>query len=144
VAVRVRIRIEAPSLNNVAESSALVNTGFETERPQLVLPRRLAEKLQLWPPPREAEVVVLGTAGGPSRMYLVKNGLDVSILVGGEARNKTVCDALISDIEEEVLINDKLGEELGIVIERMASGDWRLSTDTPEVRRKSEKPEYWS
>ncbi|MEM4190123.1 MAG: hypothetical protein QW544_06395, partial [Candidatus Caldarchaeum sp.] len=86
MAVRVRIRIEAPSLNNVAESSALVNTGFETERPQLVLPRRLAEKLQLWPPPREAEVVVLGTAGGPSRMYLVKNGLDVSILVGGEAR----------------------------------------------------------
>ena len=65
-------------------------------------------------------------------------------LVGGEARNKTVCDALISDIEEEVLINDKLGEELGIVIERMASGDWRLSTDSPEVRRRSEEPEYWS
>lgn len=39
--MRVRIRIETRSLSNVVESSALVSTGFETERPQLVLPRGL-------------------------------------------------------------------------------------------------------
>jgi len=54
-----------------------------------------------------------------------------------------ICDALILDIEEEVLINDKLGEDLGIVIERMAAGEWRMMTDTPNKRSMSEKPEYW-
>ncbi len=143
MAVRVKIRIEVRNLKKIVESSALVNTGFETERPQLLIPRKLAELLGLWPPPREAEVTVLGTAGGPSRMYLIKDGLNVSILVDGIAKNETISDILISDIEEEVLINDKLGEELGIVIEKMVSGEWRLSTDSPNVRRKTEKPEYW-
>ncbi|MGB9730107.1 MAG: hypothetical protein ACP5GU_08345 [Thermoprotei archaeon] len=143
MAVRVKIRIEVRNLKKVIESSALVNTGFETERPQLLVPRKLAELLGLWPPPREAEVTVLGTAGGPSRMYLIKDGLNVSILVDGIAKNETISDILISDIEEEVLINDKLGEELGIIIEKMASGEWRLSTDSPSTRRKTEKPEYW-
>lgn len=45
-------------------------------------------------------MTVLGTAGGPSRMYLIKDGLNVSILVDGVAKNETASDVLISDIEE--------------------------------------------
>ncbi|MEM0080131.1 MAG: hypothetical protein QW655_06810 [Nitrososphaerota archaeon] len=143
MAVRVRLRIEAARSGRIVETSALVNTGFETERPQLLIPKKLAVELGLWPPPIEAEAVILGTAGGPSRLYLIKDGLRVAILSNGYSTDVKICDALISDIEEEVLINDKLGEDLGIVIERMAAGEWRMMTDPPNKRRMSEKPEYW-
>jgi len=139
----VRIKIEARSSNRSLETSALVNTGFETERPQLLIPLGLAQRLGLWPLPDNAEAVVLGTAGGPSRMYLLKDVLKVSLVMEGEEVSAAECDALISDIEVEALINDKLGEELGIVIERMGSGEWRCISDSPETRRKSERPEYW-
>lgn len=143
MAVRVRLKIEVTRSGRSIETSALVNTGFETERPQLLIPRKLAAELGLWPPPTEAEIVVLGTAGGPSRLYLVKDGLRVAIHTDGYSIDMKICDALISDIEEEVLINDKLGEDLGIIIERMATGEWRMMTDPPGKRRVSEKPEYW-
>ena len=43
--VRVRVRIEAPG--GSIETSALVNTGFETPNPQILLPIKAAEKLGL-------------------------------------------------------------------------------------------------
>ena len=46
--VRVRIRIK--SSRGEAETPALVNTGFETEEPEILLPVKLAEKLGLYPP----------------------------------------------------------------------------------------------
>ena len=53
------------------------------------------------------------------------------------------CNALISHPEEEVLINDKLGEALGIVITAIGSGKWNFADDKPGTVRSSEKPQYW-
>lgn len=47
---------------------------------------------------------------------------------------------MISSIEYEVLISDKLGGELGIVILDLR-GKWRFS-DEDKVR-KTEQPQYW-
>jgi len=140
----VKLRVRVAESGRQLESSAMVNTGFETERPQLLIPRRAAERLGIWPPPPEAEAIVLGTAGGPSRLYQLKDSLIIALLLDEGEGQEATCDALISDIEEEFLINDKLGEELGIVIERMGSGEWRLATDPIEKRRRSAKPDLWS
>jgi predicted aspartyl protease len=43
--VRVRVMIE--SSRSSVETSALVNTGFETPNPQILLPVKAAEKLGL-------------------------------------------------------------------------------------------------
>ncbi len=40
--VRVRLRIKSD--DKVIETSALVNSGYETETPQLLIPMKLAEK----------------------------------------------------------------------------------------------------
>ncbi|MGC8933298.1 MAG: hypothetical protein ACP5KE_05880 [Candidatus Methanodesulfokora sp.] len=48
LATRVRLRIRAGERE--IRTSALVNTGFETEKPQLLIPLRLARELGLWPP----------------------------------------------------------------------------------------------
>jgi hypothetical protein len=64
VVVRVKLRIVSKSGKEFT-TSALVNSGFEAETPQLLLPRSLAYELGLWPPPPEAILVEVGTAGGP-------------------------------------------------------------------------------
>ena len=48
--VRVRVRIKAligPSAGASVETSALANTGYEAESPEILLPRPLAEHLGL-------------------------------------------------------------------------------------------------
>ncbi|MCK4474281.1 hypothetical protein KAU30_00455 [Candidatus Bathyarchaeota archaeon] len=47
MAVRVRLRVELTNGKSL-EATALVNTGFETRKPQLLLPVKAAEKLNLW------------------------------------------------------------------------------------------------
>ena len=143
MAVRVRLRLVARKTGRAIEVSALVNSGFETDRPQLLIPVKLAEELGLWPElPTGTSIETYGTAGGLVRLYVVPEGLEVSIKT--EGTTKTVCcDALISDIEREVLISDKLGGALEIMIIDLADGTWQLRSDPRGKMRRSELPQYW-
>lgn len=140
MAVRVRLRIRSISSGREVETSALVNSGFEAETPQLLIPRSLAHTLGLWPPPPEAQLIEVGTAGGPVRNYLIPRALEVSVNAGDRVVGPVVCDAMVSNMEYEVLISDMLGGELGIVILDLR-GRWRFS-DENKVRA-SEPPQYW-
>ena len=144
MALRVKLRIKVKNSDRAIETSALANSGFETEKPQLLIPIRLARELGLWPPPPYAELIELGTAGGPVRNYVIRDILEVSVITEDRIVGPITCDALISHLEHEVLINDKLGEELKIVILAMGSGKWRFSDDPPDVIRKTEAPQYWA
>ncbi len=42
-----------------------------------------------------------------------------------------------------MIINDKLSEELGIVILAAGSGKWRFADDDAGKVRYSEPPQYW-
>jgi len=53
-----------------------------------------------------------------------------------------LADVLISPIEE-VLVNDKITEGLGIVLLAAGSGKWKFTDDPPNKIRYSEKPQYW-
>ena len=141
MAVRVRLRVEGP--RSAVETSGLVNSGYEALTPQLLLPRRLAERIGLYPLPESARVVEMDSPGGPLRLVLVPRGVRVSLLAGDRVVGPVAADAVISDIEDEVLISDKLAEELGIVLIAIASGIWRLADDPPDTRRESVEPEYW-
>ncbi|MEM2677300.1 MAG: hypothetical protein QXU62_01545 [Thermofilaceae archaeon] len=54
MAVRVKLRVRSLRSGREVVSSALVNSSFEAETPQLLIPRRLALELGLWPPPEDA------------------------------------------------------------------------------------------
>ncbi len=142
--VRVKLKIKSKLSNTEVETSALVNSGFTTDRPQLIVPRRLAIQLGLWPPPPESFMVELGTAGGPVRNYLVPNSIEVCIVEPDRSSSTITCDAIISHIEEEVLINDMLGEQLGIVLLGLASGKWRFIDDPPGKVRESYPQQLWT
>lgn len=139
MAVRVKLRIVSRS-GAEAVTSALVNSGFEAETPQLLIPRTLASILNLWPPPPEAQLVEVGTAGGPVRNYLVPRALLVYVNTEDRTVGPVECDVMISLLEHEVLISDRLGGELGIVILDLR-GKWRFS-DEDKVRL-TEPPQYW-
>jgi len=144
MAVRVKLRIRARSSGRDVETVALVNSGFETTTPQLLIPRRLAEALGIWPEMApEARIVTYGTAGGLVRNYFLPGALEVS-LVEEDIRTETVvADAVISDIEEEVLISDKLTGRLGIILEDVAEGIYALKADPSRRPRHSYPPERW-
>jgi len=58
---------------------------------------------------------------------------------------EAVYSAIISRIwDEALLINDKLCDELGLILLSVGKGLWRFSDDPASVVRESEKPVYWS
>jgi len=121
-------------------TSALVSSGYEAETPQLLVPRRLALELGLWPPPVDAQLLEFGTAGDPTWVYLVPQSLEVSVDSGGRIAGPVKCSAVISTAEYEVLISDILGSSLGIAILDLR-GKWRF-TDEDTVRVTG-PPQYW-
>jgi hypothetical protein len=144
MAVRVRLRLKSRTTGRELRVNALVNSGFETFKPQLLVPARVAELLGLWPLiAREYTVKDYMTAGGPTRMYLLADEVEVSVDVE-YTTNTVVCDLVISTIEDEVLISDKLAGKLGVVVYDFAEGIWRLNTDPEGVRRRSVERETWS
>ena len=143
MAVRIKLRLRARASGGAIEVSALINSGFETDSPQLLIPMRLARRLALYPPPITSSIIEIGTAGGPSKVFLIREALEVWAITDDREVGPKLVDVLISPIEEEVLVNDKLTEELGIILLATGSGKWRFVDDPADKVRHSEKPQYW-
>jgi len=77
MAVRIKLRLKSKTLRGTIEVSALINSGFETKRPQLLIPTQLARQITLYPPPPTSSIIEIGTAGGPPKVFLVREALDV-------------------------------------------------------------------
>ncbi len=141
MAVRVKLLIRDSKTGKEVIANALVNSGFETTTIKILIPKKLAEMLGMWPIPPEAEVTSLESSGGEVGLYLIKNRLLVKLY--GEEMDFVVCDVLVSTIEREILISDKLASALRIVLEDPGAGLWRLRTEPPEKLRKSEERQIW-
>lgn len=143
VAVRVRLRIELTD-GRALEAVALVNTGFETEGPQLLLPVKAAERLGIWPNmPPETRVEVYDTAGGPMRAYVIPGAAVAKVLTEDLEGVPVLSDIVISHTETEILISDKFAERAKIVIEGPGQGIWRFKDDPLGKTRASEGPQRW-
>jgi len=122
--VRVRLRVEYGGV--VAEVVALVNTGYETDVPELLIPIGVAERLGLWPRlPDDTLVETYRTASGLMRVYRVR-GARVCLAAEGAEPRCVDSYLVVSEYVDEPLISDQLTSRLGIVIEDPAQGLWRL------------------
>ena len=124
--VRVRVKLESLRNNEVQVVSALLNTGFTSNELDIHIPRGLAEKLGLWPPPRNAMLEVLDTAGGEVLGYFVPNAVKLTVLEDDRTSKTITCNAIISLHEREVLLSDAVIEELEIEILSPKTGVWRF------------------
>ncbi len=141
MAVRVRVRIARNGKEIVA--SALANSGYESETPQVLLPIEAAEILNLWPPEKILEETVFDTAGGPLRVWVASRAVKVKIVVEDIDMPFVEADAVISPIADEILLSDKMISELNIALEDPGRGYWRFTWEGKEVKRRSEPPRYW-
>jgi len=144
MAIRIRVGIRT-RYRPVREARvvALVNSGFEADTPQILIPVRLARELDLYSRIMEARIESYGTVAGPIRMYVLPSSVEVWVDEPDAESPRVVCDTLISDTEVEVLISDYLAGELGIVAEDFRYGYWRLRSDPVEKRRRSYEPQRW-
>ncbi|MDT7895226.1 MAG: hypothetical protein RQ855_03400 [Desulfurococcales archaeon] len=141
MAVRVRVRIARNGKEIVA--SALANSGYESETPQVLLPIEAAEILSLWPPEKNLEETVFDTAGGPLRVWVASRVVKVKVVVEDIDMSFVEADAVISPIADEILLSDKMISELNIALEDPGRGYWRFTWEGKEVKRRSEPPRYW-
>ncbi len=139
--VRVRLRIVRD--DKVIETSALANSGYEAETPQLLVPIKLAEKLSLWPPSGEVKESEFETAGGPLKVWVVPRACRVKVISEDIEGPEVVGDIVISPLADEVLICDKMISELQIALEDVGRGLWRFRWEPKDRLRRSEPPIYW-
>ncbi|MBS7611802.1 hypothetical protein KEJ27_06300 [Candidatus Bathyarchaeota archaeon] len=124
--VRVSVRIENVIKGIVLTAPALLNTGFTTESLDVHLPCRVAEALELWPPPVDAILETLDTAGGEVLSYFIPNILDLNVAEVDRSSKTIRCNAIISTYEREILLSDAVIEELEIEILSPKVGLWRF------------------
>lgn len=140
--VRIRIKINSLKGKPPLEVSSLLNTGFGTEEPEVLVPVKVAEKLSFWPElPEGAMVKAYETAGGIARMYRISKAIEIQAATGDKISEPVKCALVISEIENEVLLSDRTIEELNIIIESPAKGLWKFKDDV-ELRN-SVEPQYW-
>ncbi len=141
MAVRLRVRIEraAAGKTPAVDTVAVANSGFEAGAAEVLLPVRVAERLALWPPPRGARAERFESPAATFSMVTVTRAVRVD-LVGGR-RGGVVCDAVISERETEVVLNDRLVEALRVELVAVGRGLYRVG---PRGRlRRSDAPERW-
>jgi len=143
MAVRIKLLIKSRSSGKELEVIALVNSGFETIKPQLLLPIGAAEKLDLWPKlPNNFKIREYMTPAGAVKLYIVEDELKVKPVVEYSV-DPVISDAVISSIEDEILISDKLAGALGIMVIDFAEGLWKLRTDPEDTVRRSYTKQRW-
>ena len=137
MAVRVNLEILLPKSNSRVKAVGLLNTGFEGEKPEVLIPVKLAERLKVWPRlPENVELRNFETPAGLARMYYLEDVAEVS--VEGKAIK---CSLIISETEHEVLVNDQAIEGLQIVLEEPGKGLWRFRNEGKI--REGLLPQYW-
>mgnify|MGYP000462782041 CR=1 FL=1 len=141
MAIRVKLRLKSRlGLRREMDVIALVNSGFEADSPQVLVPVGIAKELDLYTHLLEARIESYGTVAGPVRLYVLPSSVEAWIEESDVRTPRIVCDVLISDLEREVLISDYLAGELGIIAEDFRIGLWRLKNDPKGKVRKSYKP----
>jgi hypothetical protein len=137
--VRVKVRIKAGK--EVEETVAAVNSYFETEEPEIILPLALAARLGV--PFREDSEEIYRTLGGPAIVFRSPRKVRVEVVTPDRKSPSVECRASVSEIWDEAVLSDKLTDRFGIVILRPGRGLWRFADEGGQKSRRSEKPEYW-
>jgi len=140
VACRVRVRIRHG--NSIVETSALVNSGFESDAPDIVVPVEVAKRLGLWPP-RKARAVVLETGGGETAAIYSESAVELELVLGDRELKRVTANVIIDPYIREVALSDYVSSLLGIMLIDIKRGLWRLTDDPPTTVRMSAPLEEW-
>jgi len=137
--VRVKVRIKAVSTGSSAEVVALANSGYETETPEIAMPRNLADRLGLRP--QEASRDFYMTAGGPIEVLRFPEAIEITVLAGDREEGPVLADAIVMETDE-VLLGDKVLGALKLDLVDPARGLWRFRDEPSDVLRQRAEREH--
>ncbi|MBW8050487.1 MAG: hypothetical protein FVQ77_09140 [Cytophagales bacterium] len=132
----VRLPIEITFCSKTVKVTAIANTGYETNEPEILMPLSLAAN-QLGIKESQGKEITYQTAGRQDvEFYRFENA---GICVNTDNSKSPVVTATLntSENEVEVILNDMLVGMLGIVLVKVAEGKWRFLDDPPEKLRDS-------
>ncbi|WP_243678102.1 hypothetical protein [Vulcanisaeta distributa] len=121
-------------------TKALVTTGYETQEPEVLIPRGgVAEDLNLLPKlPSGSEVRNYVLADGTvTRLILIPNAVQVWVLENDREVGGIMAHAAVSERADEVLLSDKLVSKLGIVLLDIGEGIWCFKDEIGKTVRRS-------
>lgn len=133
-----RIRISIRYKENNVVTVALVNSGYESEVPEIHIPLALARRLGL--PLERLRAERYHVVGSETTTYIL-NYVDVKVITEDRESKWVKARAVSVPGELEVLLGDALIEELGIDIVKPRSGLWRFIDE--RKLRTSKEIEYW-
>ncbi|MEM2373294.1 MAG: hypothetical protein QXI11_02510 [Thermoproteota archaeon] len=131
-----RVRTKLTRGSESIESIALINSGFESDAPDIVIPLDLAKRFGLWPP-RSATATLIETGGGEVLSpYYISFG-DLELVLEDRESKKVRVNIIVNPHVDEVVISDYVASELGVILLDLKKGEWRLRDDSPEKVRTS-------
>jgi len=138
MAVRLKLRVSRGRSRGV-ELIALVNSGYETETPELLVPPWVAEELGLYPRlPRGSEVRDYVLADGSrTKLIRIRSAVEVRVITEDRISEPSECDIVIAEGAEEPLISDKLADALKVAIIAVGEGLWCFRDEVGRKLRKS-------
>lgn len=135
----VRTQIKLSSKRSEAISTAIANTGFESDEAEIIIPEHLAERLNFYPRlPEGTEVEEYRSVESRFRAYRIPGLAEISVLTENKIKGPVDVVVTIVPGEDEVLLSDKLIDALEIELIRPGEGLWRFRGE--EDLRKSEPP----
>jgi hypothetical protein len=141
IGMAVRVKLLVSTEEGRLTTAALVNSGFEADTPQLLLPMAAAREVGIRPPLGGSEAIY-DTAGGAARVWVYPGKARVRLLgEEGGLGDEVGADIVVSPIEDEVLISDQLAGSLRIMVEDFARGIWMIRGS--RKRRRSVQPQRW-
>ncbi|MEZ0290286.1 MAG: hypothetical protein ABWJ42_04275 [Sulfolobales archaeon] len=122
MAIRLRLRLRRG--DKVLDVIALVNSGYETTDPEILISSQIAEELGVLPllPPGSLVKEYILADGSIARLIKIPKAVAVSVVEEDRVVGEIETGVVISDKADEVLISDKLAGRLGIVALDFAEG----------------------
>ncbi len=138
MAIRLRVKLSS-IMGKTTVAKALVTTGYETQEPEVLIPRGVAEDLNLLPKlPSGSEVRNYVLADGTvTRLILIPNAVQVWVLENDREVGGITAHAVVSERADEVLLSDKLVSKLGIVLLDIGEGIWCFKDEIGKTVRRS-------
>ena len=137
MAIRLKLRLKRS--DRQVDVVALVNSGYETLEPEVLVPSKIAEELGLLPllPPGSMVKEYVLADGSIAKLIRIPRALKVSIVEEDTVVGDVEASVVVSDKADEVLISDKLAGKLGIVALDFAEGLWCFRDELGRRVRKS-------
>lgn len=140
--VYVKLKLKSLLTGKEIEVVGVVNTGFRSDNLDLAIPISIAEKLGLWPLPKDRSLVtILSTGGGDVSSFLIPHSITVKVITEDRESREVIANVLINPFINEILISDTLTEELGIQILFPRKGIWKF-IDDDKIRYSVNPEEY--